>query len=52
MIELLITLVILGVISYFVEMIPMSAPFHTAVRIVAVVFALLTILKHFGYNLL
>lgn len=49
MIELIITLVILGVILYFVETyIPMSPPFKMAIRIIVVIGLLLYLLQVFG----
>lgn len=53
MISLLITLVIIGVILWFVETyIPMDPAFKTGVRILAAIFALLIVLNAFGINVL
>lgn len=48
MISLIITLVVLGLIFYCIELIPMAAPFPTIIRVVAVIIALLIILQFFG----
>lgn len=45
---LLITLVVLGLIFYCIELIPMAAPFPTIIRVVAVIIALLIVLQFFG----
>jgi len=51
MIELLITLIILGIIFYFVETyVPMSEPFKAMVRILAVIIVLLILLNFLGYG--
>lgn len=47
-IGLLVTLVILGLIFYCIELIPMAAPFPTIVRVVAIIIALLIVLQFFG----
>lgn len=47
-IQLLVELVILGVIFYFVESIPMAAPFLTIIRIVAILVAIVLLLQFFG----
>lgn len=47
-IGLLITLVILGLIFYCIELIPMAAPFLAIVRVVALIVALLIVLQFFG----
>lgn len=47
-IGLLITLVILGLIFYCIELIPMAAPFPTIVRVLAIIIALLIVLQFFG----
>ncbi len=48
MITLLIQLIILGVIFYFAEQIPMASPFPQIVRVVALVIGLVIILQFFG----
>lgn len=47
-ITLLILLVVLGLIFYCIELIPMAAPFPVIVRVVAVIVAILIILQFFG----
>lgn len=47
-IGLLITLVVLGLIFYCIELIPMAAPFPTIIRVVAIIIALLIVLQFFG----
>lgn len=48
MIELLILIIVLGVIFYFVEMIPMSDPFKVLARVVIILIALLLLLRAVG----
>lgn len=45
---LIITLVVLGLIFYCIELIPMAAPFPTIIRVLAVIIALLIVLQFFG----
>lgn len=45
---LIITLIILGVIFYFVDMIPMAQPFPAIVKAVAIILALLLVLQALG----
>lgn len=52
MITLLATLIILGLIFYFIEMIPMAAPFPAIVRAVAVIIAVVTVLNFLGIHIL
>lgn len=52
MISLIATLIILGLIFYFIEMIPMAAPFPTIVRAVAVLLAVILILQFLGVSIL
>lgn len=47
-IGLLVTLVVLGLIFYCIELIPMAAPFPTIIRVVAIIIALLIVLQFFG----
>jgi len=51
MISLLIALVVLGLIFYFIEMIPMAAPFPTIIRVVAILIAVVLVLQFLGVNL-
>jgi len=48
--EIIIALVILGLIFYFIEMIPMAAPFPTIIRVVAVVIGVVLVLQWLGVN--
>lgn len=47
-IGLIILLVILGLLFYCVELIPMAAPFPVLIRVVAVIIAILIILNFFA----
>lgn len=46
--ELIITLIILGVIFYFIDMIPMAAPFPAVIKAVAVIIAIVLVLQALG----
>lgn len=48
MISLIITLIVLGIIFYFISLIPMASPFPEIIKVIAVVLALLIILQFFG----
>lgn len=50
LVGLVVLLIILGVVFFFVEQIPMAAPFPTVIRVVAAIVALLIILQFFGIN--
>jgi len=52
MLSLIVTLIILGLIFYFVEMIPIAEPFPKMVRIVAIIIAIIVVLDAFGLNIL
>lgn len=47
-IGLIVLLVVLGLIFYCVELIPMAAPFPAIIRVVAVIIAILIILNFFA----
>jgi hypothetical protein len=47
-ISLLVILVVLGLVFWGVEQIPMAAPFPAIVRVVAVIVAVLLLLQAFG----
>lgn len=47
-VSLIVGLIVLGVVFYFVEQIPMAAPFPAIVRVVAAICALLLVLSFFG----
>lgn len=49
--SLIITLIILGVIFYFINMIPMSEPFPAIIKAVAVLIALILVLQALGVNI-
>lgn len=51
MITLILMLVILGVIFYCVDMIPMAPPFPTLIRVAAVIIGVVYILQFLGVNL-
>lgn len=48
-ISLLILLVILGVVFYCIDLIPMSAPFPVIIKVVAIVVAIVLLLQFFGF---
>ncbi len=52
MLSLLATLVILGLVFYIVNLIPMADPFPQIVRIVAILIAVVLILNFLGIPLL
>ena len=47
-IGLVVLLVILGLIFYCVQLIPMAAPFPTIIKVVAVIVAILVLLQFLG----
>ncbi len=51
MITLLATLIILGLVFYLIEMIPMAEPFPKIIRIVAIIIAVILILNFLGIHL-
>ncbi len=46
--SLILALIVLGVIFYFVDMIPMAAPFPQIVRAIAVIIAVILVLQALG----
>lgn len=48
--SLIITLIILGLIFYFIEMIPMAAPFPQIIRVIAIIVAIVLVLQWLGVN--
>lgn len=52
MLELLATLVVLGILFYLVNLIPMAEPFPQIIRIVAIIVAVVLILNALGINFL
>ena len=51
MLELIAALIILGVVFYFVGMIPMAEPFPQIIRVVAIILAVVLVLNALGINL-
>lgn len=48
--ELLIALIILGLVFYFIEMIPLADPFPKIIKIVAIIIAVVLVLQWLGIN--
>lgn len=48
MLELVLTLVIIGVVLYFIEQIPMDAAIRTAIRVIVLICVLVFLLRVFG----
>lgn len=48
--SLIITLIVLGLIFYFIEMIPMAAPFPIIIRVIAILIAVVLVLQFLGVN--
>jgi hypothetical protein len=46
--SLIFTLILLGVVFFFVEMIPMAAPYPKIIRVIAVILAVLLIAQFLG----
>lgn len=51
MLELLATLIILGLVFYIITLIPMAEPFPQIIRIVAIIIAVVLILNALGFHL-
>jgi hypothetical protein len=51
MLTLLATLVVLGLVFYLVNLIPMAEPFPQIIRVVAILIAVVLILQALGINL-
>lgn len=51
MLELLATLVVLGIVFYIVTLIPMGEPFPQIIRVVAILIAVVLILNFLGFPL-
>lgn len=51
MIELIALLIVLGVVFYFINIIPMAEPFPQIIRVVAIILAVLLVLEAFGVHL-
>lgn len=52
MISLITTLIILGLVFYFINMIPMAEPFPNIIRVVAIVIAIVIVLNFLGIQTL
>ncbi len=52
MLSLLATLIILGLVFYIVNMIPMAEPFPAIVRVVSILIAVVLILNFLGIDIL
>lgn len=50
MITLIATLILLGLVFYFIEMIPMAAPFPQIIRVVAMLVAVILVLNFLGVH--
>ena len=48
--ELIITLILLGLVFYFIGMIPMAEPFPKIIKIVAIIIAVVLVLQWLGVN--
>lgn len=51
MITLLATLVVLGIIFYFISLITMASPFPEIIRVLAVLIAIVLVLNAFGLHI-
>lgn len=50
MLSLIISLAVLGLIFYFIELIPMAAPFPTIIKVIAIVIAVVLVLQFLGVD--
>ncbi len=48
---LILSLIVLGVIFYFIDMIPMAEPFPRIIKVVAIIIALVLVLNALGFHL-
>lgn len=48
--SLILSLIILGVIFYFIDMIPMAEPFAKIIKVVAIILAVVMVLQFLGVN--
>lgn len=46
--SLIITLILLGLVFYFINMIPMADPFPAIIRVVAIIIAVVLVLQWLG----
>lgn len=49
--SLIVSLIVLGLIFYFIQMIPLAEPFPQIIRVVAIIIAVVLVLQFFGINL-
>ena len=49
--EIIITLILLGLVFYFIQMIPMASPFPEIIRVVAILIAVVMVVQWLGYDL-
>lgn len=49
--SLIVSLVVLGLIFYFIEMIPLADPFPRIIKVIAIIIAVVLVLQFFGINL-
>lgn len=49
--SLIISLIALGLIFYFIEMIPLTDPFSRIIKVIAIILAVVLVLQFFGINL-
>ena len=52
MIELIVLLILLGVVFYFINMIPMAEPFPQIIKVVAIILAIVLVLNALGIHIL
>ena len=52
MLELIGLLIIIGIVFYFVNLIPMASPFPEIIRAVACIIAVVIVLQFFGVDLI
>lgn len=50
MISFILTLVVLGLIFYCIQLIPMAAPFPTIIKVVVIIIAILMLLQFVGIS--
>ena len=48
--ELIISLIVLGLVFYFINMIPMADPFPQIIKVVAIILAVVLVLNFLGIN--
>ena len=48
--SLIILLILLGLVFYFIEMIPMAEPFPRIIKVVAIIVAVVLVLQWLGVN--